>query len=116
MFQPDALVFFKAKVMMLERAPVIYSHAPHNLLRDGGKLNVTVYRKPTHTGRYLDFWSHHSSNVKRGLVRCLYDRARSITTRQDNLQKEECHLTKVLKQNGYPSAFIHSSSLPSDHH
>ena len=62
---------------------------------------------------HISFWSHHPSHVKRGLVRCLYDRARSITTRQDNLQKEECHLTKVLRQNGYPSNFIRSSSIPS---
>ena len=81
--------------------------------RDDGSLDVTVYRKPTHTDRYLDFQSHHPSHVKRGLVRCLYDRARSITTRQDNLKKEECHLTEVLKQNGYPSSFIRSSSVPS---
>ena len=70
-------------------------------------------------------WTHHrqapeqrslpldQSHVKRGLFSCLYGRARSITTRQDNLQKEECHLTKVLEQNGYLSAFICSSSLPS---
>ena len=82
--------------------------------RDDGSLDVTVYRKPTHTDRYLDFRSHHPSHVKRGLVRCLYDRARSITTRQDNLQKEECQLTKVLKQNGYSSPFICSSPLPSN--
>ena len=81
--------------------------------RDDGSLDVTVYRKPTHTDRYLDFQSHHPSHVKRGLVRCLYDRARSITTRQDNLKKEECHLAEVLKQNGYPSSFIRSSSVPS---
>ena len=81
--------------------------------RDDGSLDVTVYRKPTHTDRYLDFQSHHPSHVKRGLVRCLYDRARSITTRQENLKKEECHLAEVLKQNGYPSSFIRSSSVPS---
>ena len=27
--------------------------------RDAGSLDVTVYRKPTHTDRYLDFHSHH---------------------------------------------------------
>ena len=81
--------------------------------KDDGNLDVTVYRKPTHTDRYLDFRSHHPSHVKRGLVRCLYDRARSITTKQEDLQKEECHLTEVLRQNGYPSNFIRSSSIPS---
>ncbi len=81
--------------------------------RNDGSLDVTVYRKPTHTDRYLDFKSHHPSHVKRGLVRCLYDRARSITTRQDNLKKKEFHLAEVLKQNGYPSTFVCSSSIPS---
>ena len=45
-----------------------------------GKLDVTVYRKPTHTDRYLHFSSHHPTHVKKGLVRCLYDRARNITS------------------------------------
>ena len=80
--------------------------------RDDGSLDVTVYRKPTHTDRYLDFHSHHPPQVKRGLVKCLFDRARTITTGQNNLQKEEHHLTRVLRQNGYPSAFIRSSSKP----
>ena len=44
-----------------------------------GKLDATVYRKPTHMDRYLHFNSHHPTHVKKGLVRCLYDRARSIT-------------------------------------
>ena len=77
-----------------------------------GTLDVAVYQKPTRTVRYLHFRSHHPPHVKRGLVRCLFDRARSVTSTQDNLQKEECHLAKVLKQNGYPGAFIRSSRHP----
>ena len=73
--------------------------------KDDGSLDNTVYKKPTHTDQYLDFQSHHPPNVKRGLVRCLYDRARAITSTQDDLQKEEHHLSDVLRQNVYPSAF-----------
>ena len=54
---------------------------------------------------------HHPSHVKRDLVRCLFDRARNVTSSQDNLQ-EERHLAKVLKQNGYPGAFIRYSRQP----
>ena len=68
--------------------------------------------KPTHTDRYLHFRSHHPTHVRRGLVRCLYDRARSITTSLDSLKREEGHLASVLKCNGYPSAFILTSSTP----
>ena len=81
--------------------------------RGGIRASVSVYRKLMHTDRYLDFHSHHPPQVKRGLVGCLFDRARTVTTGQDSLQKEEHHLTRVLKQNEYPSTFIHSSSKPS---
>ena len=55
--------------------------------REDGSLDVSVYRKPTHTDRYLHFESHHPTLVKRGVVRCLDDRARGIINMQDNLQK-----------------------------
>ena len=31
---------------------------------------------------------------------------------QENLNQEERHIVTVLKQNGYPDAFIHSSARP----
>ena len=72
------------------------------LRKEVGSLDITFYRKPTHTDHYLDFQSHHRLHVKRDLVRCLYDRARGITSTQVNLQKEEHHLSKVLRWNCYP--------------
>ena len=77
-----------------------------------GTLDVTVYRKPTHTDRYLNFRSHHPNHVRRGLVRCLYDRARKVITSPDSLRREEKHLENVLKLNGYPTPFIRDSSTP----
>ena len=60
----------------------------------------------------LVFSLHRPSHVKRGLVRCLFDRTRNVTSSQDNLHLEETHLAKVLKQNGYPGAFIRYSRQP----
>ena len=80
--------------------------------REDGSLDVSIYRKPTHTNRYLHFKSHHPTHVKRGVVRCLHDRAREIISTQDNLQKEVDHLARVLKQNGYPANFIRDASTP----
>ena len=77
-----------------------------------GTLDVTVYRKPTHTDRYLNFRSHQPNHVRRGLVRCLYDRARKVITSPDSLRREEKHLENVLKLNGYPTPFIRDSSTP----
>ena len=65
--------------------------------KDDGSLDVTVYRKPPCTHRYLNFYSLHPIHMKRRLVKRSFDRASGITTTQDNLQKEEEHMTKALK-------------------
>ena len=78
--------------------------------REGGALDVTVFRKPTHTDRYLHFSSHHPASAKRAAVRSLFDRARNVTLRKENLREEEDHLTTTFKQNGYPLPFIRAIS------
>ncbi len=77
---------------------------------EDGTLNVTVFRKQTHTDRYLHFNSHHPPSAKRAAVRSLFDRARNITLRKEDLRKEEEHLTTTFRQNGYPLPFIHAIS------
>ena len=44
----------------------------------GENIVVAVYRKPTHTDRYLDFNSSHPVLAKRAVVRALMDRAESL--------------------------------------
>ncbi len=36
-----------------------------------GPLDTTLYRRPTNTGRYLDFYSCHSSATKQGCMKGL---------------------------------------------
>ena len=43
--------------------------------REGNRLRTSVYRKPTHTDRYINFNSHHHPRVLRGTIQCLKDRA-----------------------------------------
>ena len=74
--------------------------------KDDGSLDAMVYRKPTHTDRYLGFQSHHAHHVERGMVRCLHDRAWNITSSQENLNREEHHIATILKQNGYPAYLV----------
>ena len=82
------------------------------LRKEDRSLDVSVYRKPTHTDRYLHFKSHHPTDGKGGVVRCFHNMARGITSTQDNLQKEVDHLARVLKQNAYPANFIRNASAP----
>jgi len=71
-----------------------------------GRLTTSVYRKPTHTDQYLAYDSHHPQSVKRGIVKCLYDRAKRLVIKPSAISEEKKHLTSVLISNGYPSSFV----------
>jgi hypothetical protein len=45
------------------------------VIRKETALGTQVCRKPTHTGRYLNYKSNHSPNVKRALIQSLHNRA-----------------------------------------
>ena len=77
-----------------------------SIIRDSnGLLTTSVYRKPTHTDQYLAYDSHHPQSVKRGIVKCLYDRAKHLITKPSVISEEKKHLSSVLVSNGYPSSF-----------
>ena len=69
--------------------------------REGNRLRTSVYRKPTHTDRYINFNSHHHPRVLRGTIQCLKDRVYHVcdsTSRTAELK----HLHGVFAINGYP--------------
>ena len=53
-----------------------------------GRLTTSVYRKPTHTDQYLAYDSHHPQSVKRGIVKCLYERAKRLVTKPSVISEE----------------------------
>ena len=71
-----------------------------------GRLTTSVYRKPTHTDQYLAYDSHHPQSVKRGIVKCLYERAKRLVTKPSIISEEKKHLSSVLVSNGYPFSFL----------
>ena len=72
----------------------------------GGRLTTSVYRKPTHTDQYLAYDSQHRQSVKRGIVKCLYERAKRLAKKPSVISKEKKHLSSVLVSNGYPLSFL----------
>jgi hypothetical protein len=57
------------------------------VIREEMTLATKVYRKPTHTGRYLNLKSNHLPHVKRGLIQRLHNRASTIRQEQQDLVK-----------------------------
>ena len=72
-----------------------------NLSRNkDGTLNHRVYRKPTHTDRYLHQRSFHHPAIKTSVNRTLVRRAHEICDR-GNLNQELKHIKAALQLNGY---------------
>ena len=67
---------------------------------------MEVYRKPTHTDRYLDFHSHHPWCHKRSVVNTLLLRARNIPSTGEGKLEEKRRVKAVLRENNSPSSFI----------
>ena len=59
-----------------------------------------IYRKPTHTDRYLHAESHYHPAQKQSAVHSLVHKAFSISDKE-YLQTELNHLKQTLQRNGY---------------
>jgi len=71
------------------------------IIRKVSTLVTKVYRKPTHTGRYLHCQWNHPSRVKRGVEQSLYHRGTTICQEQE-VQSDEIVISKfVLQLNAY---------------
>ena len=70
--------------------------------REDHHLWTSIYRKPTHTDRYINFNSHHHSRILRGTVQCLRYRAHNVCDTSSSQTAELKHLHNVFAMNGYP--------------
>jgi predicted GIY-YIG superfamily endonuclease len=63
-------------------------------------IGHTVYRKPTHTNRYLHADSHHFPGQKKGVLNTLITRSRRLTDKE-HISEELRLLREVFINNGY---------------
>ena len=68
-----------------------------------GTLAHTVYRKPTHTDRYLHASSHHHPRHLLSVISSLTNRAHNLCD-PEHLQTELSHIQEVLRRNGYKAS------------
>ena len=69
-------------------------------------IESTVYRKPTHTDRYLDYNSTHPISANLSIFHTLIYRAKQVCSTPEFLAKEMDHLYRVLQDNHYPAQFF----------
>ena len=70
---------------------------------EDGRLNTTVYRKPTHIDMYLKWDSHHPISSKYSVAGTPHHGAKTVCSSQNMLQREEEHLSRVLTKFKYPT-------------
>ena len=84
--------------------------------RSDGTVQTSVYRKETHTDRYLNFYSHHPTLHKSAVVQTLRRRATTHSSNNDLVRREIRLITEALQRNDYPRWFLnrilHSPAPP----
>ena len=69
-------------------------------------LDLNVYRKPTHTDKYLAFDSHHPICHKKSVTKTLFMRAECLPSSSDSKAFERKYVIDVLKENNYLKIFF----------
>ena len=68
--------------------------------KEDGTLGHSVFRKKTHTDRYLHADSHHHPQQKFGVIKTLFHRACSLSDAA-SIGKEKQHLMETFQMNGF---------------
>ena len=77
-----------------------------SIQRRPDKLITKVYRKETHTQRYIHWRSNHSKNCKLGVLKGLIHRAHLLCDLKEDLLSELNLLRDVFISNGYPRKLV----------
>ncbi len=64
--------------------------------REDRSLTFSVYRKPTHTDQYLQFYSNQPLQHKLGVIKMLAHRCATICKDRESRTQETRHVKKVL--------------------
>ena len=79
---------------------------------DHRNLETDVYRKLTHTDKYLAFDSHHPICHKKSRKETLLMRAECLPSSSDSKAFERKYVIDVLKANIYPKDFLQNCLKP----
>ena len=69
-------------------------------------MKTEVFRKATHTDKYLHFESHHSAQHKASVPQTLFTRASRYTTTTEDEERETGNIERALEKNNYPKRMV----------
>jgi len=75
------------------------------IIKKDNSLIFNWFRKPTSSGRFLSFYSHHPFNHKRGTMYSLIDRVIRLSHSEFHKNNFD-YIIKILLENGYPLDLI----------
>ena len=94
--QQETSITFTVEIENERRLPYLDVKVIRSL---GGKLETSIYRKPTQTGRHLDFHSSHPTSVKRPVVSSLMRRIDYVTIPgKEETRRRATHLQGTSSQ------------------
>ena len=68
-------------------------------------VHLSIYRKPTHSSRYLQYASNHTDSAKRSVAQALFNRVKHVTKEEDKRQEEQL-VEEELTMNNFPQEVI----------
>ena len=74
--------------------------------REGDNLHTSLYRKPTFSGLYTNFYSFISEKYKTGLIYTLLFRIFTFAVDWNKFHDEVQFLKELFRKNAYPEHFI----------
>ena len=80
-----------------------------NVIRNGCRLDTTVYRKPTDTGLLLHYHSHVDARYKRSLLNTMLNRAFKLSSTWKFFHEECERLKEIFSRLRYPDDLVQST-------
>ena len=74
--------------------------------KEGTSATTSIFRKKTHTDKYLNYNSHHHARIRSGIIKCLGTRARKVCC-ATRLPGEHNHSRQVFQANDYPRLLVY---------
>ena len=79
-------------------------------------LSTTIYRKPTHTNRYLHYASHHPKHQKLTVAKTLLSRVNTHITDKTRKHIQLQNIRYTLRHNGFPTRTTYLTSSRQQSH